>query len=194
MAEKSDVRCPDHTTAEKMRASIDTARRGKDTLGGLIVIAATGLPVGLGTHVQWDRRLDARLAAAVMSIQSVKGVEIGPAFENATLMGTKVHDELYPDGEGDVVRQSNHAGGIEGGMSNGEPIVITAALKPIPTTGTPTSSVNLETGQAEAPQYQRSDICVVPASGVVGEAMVAWVLAEALLEKYGGDLLEEMTR
>jgi chorismate synthase len=194
LAEKSDVHCPDHPAAQRMRAAIDTARRRKDTLGGLIVLVATGLPVGLGTHVQWDRRLDARLAAAVMSIQAVKGIEIGPAFENTTLMGTKVHDEMYPDTEGGVTRKSNRAGGIEGGMSNGEPVVITAAIKPIPTTGIPLASVNLETGQPESPQYQRSDICVVPAASVVGEAMIAWVLAEALVEKFGGDSLEEMTR
>jgi chorismate synthase len=194
LAEQDEVRCPDKTAAGAMKAAIDEARRAKDTLGGVFVVAAVGVPVGLGSHVHWDRRLDARLAAAVMSIQAVKGVEIGPAFENAVLSGTGVHDDLYPDGAGGVSRRSNRAGGIEGGMSNGEPIIVRAALKPIPTTGTPHDSVDMETGQPAAPQYQRSDVCVVPAASVVGEAMVAWVLAEALLEKTGGDSMEEILR
>jgi chorismate synthase len=192
LAEASDVRCPDEEAAAHMRAAIDAARQAGDSLGGVFVVAATGVPVGLGSHVQWDRRIDARLAAAVMSIQAIKGMEIGPAFENAQRPGTQVHDELYPDGVGGVTRRTNRAGGIEGGMSNGQPIVVRAAMKPIPTTLTPLRSVDLATGAPAATQYQRSDVCAVPAASIVGEAMVAWVLADALLEKFGGDSLVEI--
>ena len=137
-------------------------------------------------------RLDVRLAAAVMSIPAIKGVQIGPAFSNAHRPGTQVHDELHPNGKGGVTRVSNRAGGIEGGMSNGAPIVIRAAMKPIPTTLTPLRSVDLSTNEPAQTQYQRSDVCAVPAASVVGEAMVAWVLADALVEKLGGDSLAEM--
>jgi chorismate synthase len=195
-AEASDVRCPDEAAAAKMREAIDAAREAGDSLGGVFVVAATGLPVGLGSHVQWDRRLDARLAAAVMSIQAIKGVEIGPAFENARRPGTQVHDELAISNlqSPKVTRTSNRAGGIEGGMTNGEPVVVRAAMKPIPTTITPLRSVDLATGEEAATQYQRSDVCAVPAASVVGEAMVAWVLADALVEKLGGDSIAEMKR
>ncbi len=206
LAEASDVRCPDEAAAAAMRAAIDQARTDGDSLGGCFVVTATGAPVGLGSHVHWERRLDARLAAAVMSIPAIKGVEIGPAFENARRPGTQVHDELLPvpDAAADtgelgptpgytpVTRTSNRAGGIEGGMSNGQPIVVRAAMKPIPTTVRPLRSVDLATGQAASTQYQRSDVCAVPAASVVGEAMVAWVLADALLDKLGGDSLAEM--
>jgi len=167
----------------------------------VFVVAATGLPVGLGSHVQWDRRLDARLAQAVMSIPAIKGVEIGPAFENARLPGTQVHDEIKASNLvqppvvshiSNVVRTSNRAGGIEGGMTNGEPIVVRAAMKPIPTTIMPLRSIDLATGEEAATQYQRSDVCAVPAASVVGEAMVAWALVDALVEKLGGDSLDEM--
>jgi chorismate synthase len=226
LAEASDVRCPDEEAVERMRAAIDAARRAGDSLGGLFVVIGTGVPVGLGSHVHWERRLDARLAAAVMSIPAIKGVEIGPAFENARKPGTQVHDELVvstvepferigesanrqisesvdqriialqPEARNlqPVTRTSNRAGGIEGGMSNGQPIVVRAAMKPIPTTLTPLRSVDLATGEPAETQYQRSDVCAVPAASVVGEAMVAWVLADALLEKLGGDSLAEMTR
>jgi len=192
LAEASDVRCPDPQAAEAMRRRIDQARAAGDSLGGVFVVAATGVPVGLGSHVHWDRRLDGRLARVVMSIPAVKGVEIGPAFENARRMGTEVHDELFPDGKGGVMRRSNRAGGIEGGISNGQPIIVRAAMKPIPTTVTPLRSVDLASGEPTTTRYQRSDICAVPAAAVVGEAMVAWVLADALLEKLGGDSIEEM--
>jgi len=216
LAEASDVRCPDEQAAGRMRAAIDTARQAGDSLGGIFVVVATGIPVGLGSHVHWERRLDARLAAAVMSIPAIKGVEIGPAFENARRPGTQVHDEFEQVSESanqrvgesaslqvgksatgrfvPVTRTSNRAGGIEGGMSNGQPIVVRAAMKPIPTTVTPLRSVDLATGKpAETQtQYQRSDVCAVPAASVVGEAMVAWVLAGALIEKLGGDSLAEM--
>jgi chorismate synthase len=192
-AEASDVRCPDEAAAARMREAIDTAREAGDSLGGVFIVAATGLPVGLGSHVQWDRRLDARMASAVMSVPAIKGVEIGPAFENARLPGTQVHDEFVSAGATRrVVRASNRAGGIEGGMSNGQPIVVRAAMKPIPTTITPLRSVDLATGEEAATQYQRSDVCAMPAASVVGEAMVAWVLADALVEKLGGDSLGEM--
>jgi chorismate synthase len=209
LAEASDVRCPDEDAAARMRATIDAAREAGDSLGGVFVVTAVGVPVGLGSHVHWERRLDARLAAALMSVQAIKGVEIGSAFENARRPGTQVHDEFerisdwqpvaapnqppesspaYPL----VTRTSNRAGGIEGGMSNGQPVVVRAAMKPIPTTLTPLRSVDLATGEPATTQYQRSDVCAVPAASVVGEAMVAWVLADALLEKLGGDSLSEM--
>jgi len=196
LAEGNDVRCPDEEAAERMRAAIDAAREAGDSLGGLFVVTSTGVPVGLGSHVHWERRLDARLAMAVMSIPAIKGVESGPAFENAHRPGTKVHDEFQISTlqSPAVTRTSNRAGGIEGGMSNGQPIVVRAAMKPIPTTITPLRSVDLATGEPAETQYQRSDVCAVPAASVVGEAMVAWVLADALLEKLGGDSLAEMAK
>ncbi len=196
LAEASDVHCPDEDAAARMRAAIDAARQAGDSLGGVFIVVATGVPVGLGSYVHWERRLDARLAAAVTSIPAIKGVEIGPAFENARRPGTQVHDEFQiPNPKSQipsVVRTSNRAGGIEGGMSNGQSIVVRAAMKPIPTTVTPLRSVDLATGEPAKTQYQRSDVCAVPAASVVGEAMVAWVLADALIEKLGGDSLSEM--
>lgn len=194
LAEGSDVRCPDPAAATLMHSEIDAARTAGDTLGGVFVVIAIGVPVGLGSHVRWDRRLDALLAQALVSIPAVKGAEIGDAFENATKSGRDVHDELFPDGSGGVRRSTNRAGGIEGGMTNGAPIVVRAAVKPIPTTLSPLRSVDLATGGAALTEYQRSDVCVVPAAAVVGEAMVAWILAAALIEKYGGDSLAEMSR
>ncbi len=193
-AEESDVRCPDGEASARMREAIDQARAAGDSLGGVFVITATGVPVGLGSHVHWERRLDARLAMAVMSIPAIKGVEIGPAFANARRLGTEVHDEFVPANGASLPlrRLSNRAGGIEGGMSNGQPIVVRAAMKPIPTTIAPLRSVDLSTGEPASTQYQRSDVCAVPAASVVGEAMVAWVLADALLEKLGGDSVSEM--
>jgi len=194
LAEKSDMRCPDLAAAEKMRSAIDAARAAGDTLGGVFVVIATGVPVGLGSHVQWDRRLDGLLASAIMSIPAVKGIEIGNAFENASTLGREVHDELFPNETGGVHRATNHAGGIEGGMSNGSAIVLRAAVKPIPTVLTPLRSVDLATGEAALTEYQRSDVCVVPAAAVVGEAMIAWVLADALIKKFGRDSIAEMKR
>jgi len=192
-AEASELHCPDAEAAEAMRERIDAMRRAGDSVGGVFVVFATGVPVGLGSHVQWDRRLDARLAAAVMSIPAIKGVEIGPAFENARRPGTQVHDEIIvAQNARGWARASNHAGGIEGGISNGEPIIVRAAMKPIPTTVTPLRSVDMASGAAAATQYQRSDVCAVPAASIVGEAMVALVLADALIEKLGGDSLAEM--
>jgi len=194
LAESSDVRCPDPAGAALMRSEIDAARASGETLGGVFMIIATGVRVGLGSHVQWDRRLDGKLSQALISIPAVKGIEIGDAFENAAKSGREVHDELFPDGSGGVQRGTNRAGGIEGGMTNGAPIVVRAAVKPIPTTLSPLRSVDLATGEAALTEYQRSDVCVVPAAAVVGEAMIAWTLADALLEKCGGDSLAEMMR
>ena len=189
----SEAFCPDEEATRRIKERIDQARQAGDSLGGVIVLVAQGLPVGLGSHVHWDRRLDGLLAQAVMSIQAIKGVEIGPAFQNAELPGTRVHDALYP-GQPCPKRRTNRAGGLEGGMTNGEPLLIRAAMKPIPTTVTPVPTVDLRSGEAAETEYQRSDVCAVPAALVVGEAMVAWVLAQALLERYGGDRLNALVR
>jgi len=194
LAANSDVSCPVVETSVRMIEAIEAAREAGDTLGGVFEVTALGVPIGLGSYVQWDRRLDARLAAAVMSIPAVKGVEIGNAFENARLPGTQAQDDLYPDGKGGVERRTNRAGGLEGGMTNGEPVCVRCAMKPIATTLTPHDSVDMISGEAARYRYQRSDFCAVPAAAVVGEAMVAWVLADAFMEKYGGDSLEEMKR
>jgi chorismate synthase len=191
-AEESDVRCPDPTAAQAMREAIDSARAAGDSLGGIFVVGAVDLPVGLGSHVQADRRLDARLAAAVMSIPAVKGVEIGPAFQNAALPGTQVHDEFLPGTYRRPRRASNRAGGLEGGMTNGMPLIVRAAMKPIPTTLTQRRSVDMRTGEPAMTRYERSDVCAVPAASVVGEAVVAWVLADAFLEKFGGDHMDDV--
>lgn len=193
LAEESDVRCPDPVAAAAMRERIDEARRNKDTAGGVFVVVAQGVPVGLGSYVHWDRRLDGRLAGAVMSIQAIKGVEIGDGFALAALAGTQAQDAIVPAaGAPGWARPTNHAGGIEGGVSNGQPIIVRAAMKPIPTTATPQPSIDLATGAAVPSQYLRSDNCAVPAAAVVGEAMVAWALADALVEKLGGDSVREM--
>jgi chorismate synthase len=201
-AEENELRCPDPVAVVAMHAMVREAMEVKDTLGGVFEVVALGVPPGLGSHVHWDRRLDARLMGAVGSIQAVKGVEIGPAFENAARRGTEVHDEILVDGatteghsfraQGQLVRASNRAGGLEGGITTGQPIVVRAAMKPISTTLTPLRSVDLATRQAAETRYERSDICAVPRAAVVGEAMVAYVLADALLEKLGGDSLAEM--
>lgn len=193
LALDSDLSCPDEASAARMRMRIEEARTTGDSLGGIFVVIVLNAPVGLGSHVHWDRRLDGRLAQAVMSIQAVKGVEVGPAFENAHLLGTQVHDALYPASPRPR-RHTNRAGGIEGGITNGEPIIVRAAMKPIPTTVTPLPTVDLATGEATTTQYQRSDVCAVPAAAVVGEAMVAWVVADALLERYGGDDIQTLAR
>jgi len=190
-AEASDVRCYDPHAAEQMRALIRQTMEARDTLGGVIEVVALGVPPGLGSHVHWDRRLSGRLAQAVMSIHAVKGVEIGDGFAEARLPGTLAQDQLYLDG--DAIRQrTNRAGGLEGGISNGAPIVIRAALKPIATTLNPLDSVDLSTGQAVKTKYERSDFCQVPRAVPIVEAMVCFALADALIEKLGGDSLEEM--
>jgi chorismate synthase len=190
-AEENDVRCPDPGATQAMRACIREATADRDTLGGVFEVVALGLPPGLGSHVHWERRLDARLMGAVGSIPAVKGVEVGPAFENATRRGTQVHDEIFVQ-DGQLVRPTNRAGGLEGGITTGQALVVRAAMKPISTTLTPLCSVDLATGEPARTRYERSDICAVPRAAVVGEAMAAFVLADALLEKLGGDSLAEM--
>ena len=190
-AEESNIRCPDPETGQAMYSAIRQAMAAKDTLGGTFEVVALGTPPGLGSYVHWDLRLDARMMAAVGSIPAIKGVEVGPAFENARRRGTEVHDEILLR-EGQLVRSTNRAGGFEGGITTGQPIVVRAAMKPISTTLTPLRSVDLATGEATATRYERSDTCAVPRAAVVGEAMVAYVLADALLTKLGGDSLAEM--
>ncbi len=192
-AEQNDVRCPDVEVAELMHAQIREAMTAKDTLGGVFEVIALGVPSGLGSHVHWDRRLGTQLMAAVGSIQAIKGVEIGPAFDNAGKYGTQVHDEIFVERDR-LVRRTNRAGGLEGGITTGQPVIVRAAMKPISTTLTPLRSVDLATGEAAATRYERSDICAVPRAAVVGEAMVAVVLAGAFLEKLGGDSLDELRR
>ena len=190
-AEASDVRCPDPVAAEKMQAHIKQIIRAKDTLGGVLEIIALNVPVGLGSFVQWDKRLEARLAMAVMSVQAIKGVEVGDAFANAKLPGTQAHDPMTLD-RANIRRSTNRAGGTEGGISNGQPIVIRAAMKPIATTLTPQQTVDLAGGHETPTKYERSDFCPVPRAVPILEAMVAFVLAEALIEKLGGDSISEM--
>ena len=183
--------CPDETAAAAMEKAIEDIMQARDTLGGLIEIAALGLPPGLGSYVQYDRRLDARLAAAIMSVQAIKGIEIGEAFANAALPGTQAHDPIHLDGE-QITRPSNRAGGLEGGMTNGQPLLLRAAMKPIATTLTAQPTVNLAKGEATETVYERSDFCPVPRAVVILESMTAFVLAQALLEKLGGDSIEEI--
>jgi len=190
-AEASDVRCPDPVMAEQMHAAIRKAIQDKDTLGGIIEVAAIGVPPGLGSHVHYDRKLDGQLMGAVGSIHAIKGVEIGQAFKQALWPGTKVHDEIRVD-NGKLYRPTNRAGGLEGGITTGEPIIVRAAMKPIATTLNPLQSVDLATGQPRAIEYERSDFCPVPRGVAVVEAAVAVVLASALIEKLGGDSLDEM--
>ncbi len=190
-AEASDVRCPEAAAAANMRRAIDRAARAGDTVGGVFTVAAWGLPPGLGSHVHWDRRLDTRLAAALMSIPAVKGVEIGLGFAAAGLRGSAVHDAIrFARGRG-FVRGSNRAGGLEGGMSTGQPLLLHGAMKPIATLRRPLASVDLRTHRAVAAGYERSDVCAVPAAAVVGEAVTALELLRAWLEKFGGDSLAE---
>jgi chorismate synthase len=191
-AEASDVRCPDAAATERMHAAIRATVQAKDTLGGVIEVVALGLPPGLGSHVQWDRKLDGQLMAAVGSVPSVKGVEIGRAFALARLRGTAVHDEIVRAEDGSLQRRTNRAGGLEGGITTGEPLIVRAALKPIATTLTPLNSVDLASGEPRQIDYERSDFCQVPRGVPIIEAMVAFVLASALLEKLGGDSLDEM--
>ncbi len=191
LAEQSEVRCADPVAAGAMRAAIRQAMTDRDTLGGVIEVVALGLPVGLGSSVQWDRRLEARLGAAVLSVQAIKGVEIGPAFANARLPGTQVHDPIRLEGDR-LVRPSVRSGGLEGGMTTGQALIVRAAMKPIPTTLTPQPTVDLFTGKPADTTYERSDFCPVPRAVPVIEAVIAFVLADALMEKLGGDSLAEM--
>ena len=192
-AEGSPLRCPDRAAEARMVVRIDEARAAGDTVGGVFEVVATGVPVGLGSYVQWDRRLDAALAGAVMSIPIVKGVEFGLGFEQTRRLGSAVMDVIEGrDDSGVWARRSNNAGGLEGGVSNGQPIVLRGAVKPISTLSRPLPSADLITGRpVEKAHYERSDICVVPATGVVAEAMVCLALADAVLDKFGGDSLAE---
>jgi len=190
-ATENESGCPDEAAAEEMQAAIQAAMQARDTLGGIIEITALGLPPGLGSFVQSDRRLDAILGAAVLSVQAMKGVEIGEAFENAHLPGTQAHDAvLFEDGK--IVRPTNRCGGLEGGITNGQPLLIRAAMKPIATTLTPQRSVDLVSGQESETTYERSDFCPVPRAVVILEAVIAIELAKAMLEKLGGDSMEEI--
>jgi len=188
------VRCADPTVSAKMITEIENAHRDGDTLGGVVEVLAFNLPPGLGSHVHWDRRLDSRLAGAVMGIQAIKGVEIGDGFQTATRRGSLAHDEIEKDASGKIVRRTDRAGGTEGGMSNGEILRVRAAMKPISTVPKALDTIDVATGEAAKAINQRSDVCAVPAAGVVAEAMVALVLAEAVLEKFGGDSVTETRR
>lgn len=188
-AEDDPMRCPDPRSAKLMVEAVDQARLGRETLGGTFVVFATGLPLGLGSHTQWDLRLDGRLAGAMLSIPAVKGVEVGPAFDVARMPGSMAQDLIS---SASAARESNFAGGVEGGMSDGQPVVVRCAMKPLSSVRAPLASVDLATGTASEPPYIRSDICAVPAAAVVGEAMVRLVLAAALLERFGGDRLDLM--
>ncbi len=207
-AEASAVRCPDNKASDAMMRAIDRAKADGDSLGGIVEVAATGVPPGLGSHVQWDSKLDARLAKSLMSIQAIKGVEAGLGFKAASLPGSKVHDEIFYLKGGSAAgvkgvywpnvprffRRTNNAGGIEGGMSNGEPIVFRVAMKPIPTLYKPLRSVDIETKKPFKASVERSDVCAVPAAGVVAEAVMAFELATAFLEKFGSDSIVELER
>jgi chorismate synthase len=193
-AEASELRCADHQAEKRMKLRIDEAARAGDSLGGIFEIIISGAPVGLGSHVHWDRKLDGRLAAAIMSIQAMKGVEIGSGFGVANRPGSKVHDEIFWGPKGGFFRKTNHAGGIEGGMSNGEDITLRAAMKPIPTLMKPLRSVDMRSKKPFKASVERSDVCAVPAAAVVGEAVSAFEIAAALIEKFGGDSLDEMKR
>jgi chorismate synthase len=187
------VRCFSKTASTAMQNEIAAAQSDGDTLGGVVEVIATGVPVGLGSHVHWDRRLDSRLAAALMGIQAIKGVEVGDGFNTARRRGSKAHDEMFKSGD-KIARSTNRSGGTEGGMSNGEQLRVRAAMKPISTVPKALATVDTATGEAATAINQRSDACAVPAAGVIAEAMIALVLADALLEKFGGDHVSETKR
>ncbi len=206
-AESSPVRCPDDEATEKMMNLIDRTAKEGNSLGGIFEVFVIGVPPGLGSHVQWDRRLNGRLAQAIMSINAIKGVEVGLGFEIAEHFGSEVMDEIFYKAEGKkqrvkkkenlhygFYRKTNYAGGIEGGITNGMPIVLRAAMKPIPTLKKPLQSVDIITKKPVEAIYERSDICAVPAAGVIAEAMVALIIADAFLEKFGGDSMSETSR
>jgi chorismate synthase len=198
VADESPLRTLDREAEAAMIARIDTIKREGNTLGGICEVVCRGLPVGLGSHVSWDRKLDGRLAAALMSIPAVKGVEVGIGFDAARRTGAEVHDEIEPAPgrtlTGNVRRKTNRAGGLEGGMTTGEPLVLRVAMKPISTLMRPLATVDVATGESAAATAERSDVTAVPAMGVIAEAMAAFVLAQAALEKFGGDSLAETRR
>ena len=193
-AEASELRCADHDAEKRMMKRIDQAMAAGDTLGGVFELIITGAPVGLGSHVHWDRKLDGRLASALMSVQAIKGVEVGAGFGVANKPGSQVHDEILWSRKEGFYRKTNMAGGIEGGMSNGEAIVLRAAMKPIPTLYKPLRSVDMASKKPFKASIERSDACAVPAAGVVAEAAAAFEIASAMIEKFGGDSIEEMKR
>ncbi len=188
------LRCLDPETSARMVAEVDACQKDGDTLGGVVEVVVHGLPPGLGTHVHWDRRVDARLAAALMGIQAIKGVEVGDGFELARTRGSLAQDEIVPAADGSLTRVSGRSGGTEGGMTTGEILRVRAAMKPISTVPRALRTVDITTGEPTTAHHQRSDVCAVPAAGVVAEAMVALVLADAVLEKFGGDSVAETAR
>ncbi len=188
----SDLNCYDAMAEEKMKEKIRAAKENGDTLGGIFEVIVRGVPVGLGSHIQWDRRLDTKIAGAIMSIQAIKGVEIGAGFEYANLPGSQMHDEMYFDMEKKVYRKTNRAGGLEGGMSNGEDIVVRAVMKPIPTLMKPLHSIDVHSKEEVLACKERSDTCAVSAASVVGEAMMAFVIAQAVCEKFGNDAMVDL--
>jgi chorismate synthase len=194
LIDEDPVRCADAQTSQAMIAEIEQAHSDGDTLGGVVEVLAFNMPPGLGSHVHWDRRLDSKLAGAVMGIQAIKGVEIGDGFQTAARRGSVAHDEIEKNSQGAIVRRTDRAGGTEGGMSNGEILRVRAAMKPISTVPKALDTIDVSTGEAAKAINQRSDVCAVPAAGVVAEAMVALVLAEAVLEKFGGDSVTETRR
>jgi chorismate synthase len=194
LIDEDPVRCADAQSSKAMIAEIEQAHRDGDTVGGVVEVLAFNMPPGLGSHVHWDRRLDSKLAGAVMGIQAIKGVEIGDGFQTATRRGSVAHDEIEKNSTGAIVRRTDRAGGTEGGMSNGEILRVRAAMKPISTVPKALDTIDVSTGEAAKAINQRSDVCAVPAAGVVAEAMVALVLAEAVLEKFGGDSVTETRR
>jgi chorismate synthase len=193
-AEASELRCTDPDAAKRMMRRIDEAQAAGDSLGGVFEVIINGAPVGLGSHVHWDRKLDGRLAAALMSIQAIKGVEVGAGFGAANKPGSQVHDEIYWNKKEGFFRKTNMAGGIEGGISNGGTITLRAAMKPIPTLYKPLRSVDMVSKKPFKASVQRSDTCAVPAAGVVAEAVAAFEIASAMIEKFGGDHIDEMKR
>jgi chorismate synthase len=192
--DEDPLRCFDAETSIAMVQEVDAAHKEGETLGGVVEVLAYGLPPGLGSYVHWDRRLDARLAAALMGIQAIKGVEVGDGFATAARRGSEAHDEILRDDRGTIIRATNRAGGIEGGMSIGDTLRVKAAMKPIATVPRALQTIDVSTGEAAKAHHQRSDVCAVPAAGVVAEAMVALVLAEAVVEKFGGDSVAETQR
>lgn len=193
-SEASEVRCADPVAEKQMIEAIDAAKAQGDTIGGVFEVIAIGVPIGLGSHVQWDRKLDANLARGLMSIQAMKGVEVGLGFEAARRFGSQVHDEILPAEDGVLTRTGNNAGGFEGGMTNGQPVVVRVAMKPLSTLMKPMRSVDIQTGQEVKATVERSDVCATPAAAVIGEAVVAFELAKAVLDKFGGDSVRELKR
>lgn len=197
-ADESPLRTLDKAAEADMVARIDEAKRDGDTLGGVCEVVCTGLPIGMGSHISWDRKLDGRIGAAMMSIPAVKGVEIGLGFEAARRRGSQVHDEIHSatgrPRAGGISRRTNRAGGLEGGMTTGEPLVIRVAMKPISTLMKPLATIEMQTGQPASAVAERSDVTAVPAMGVIAEAMLAFVVAQSVLEKFGGDSLSELKR